>query len=710
VDDGEVQGLCPACLLRQGLPTAGPASPHPLAAVLHAAVGGQYEIQRLLGRGAMGAVFLAREKALEREVAIKVLPPETGGDGGRERFRREARIAARLTHPNIVPLHSFGESDGVLWFVMGYVRGEALASRLRRGVSVASARRILIELADALDHAHRQGVVHRDVKPDNVLLDDESGRAMLTDFGIARRGAQPGLTATGSVVGTPHYMSPEQASGSATLDGRSDIYSLGVVGYAMLAGRLPFDGPTVSDVLVQHMTQPPAPLRSLAPAVPEALAAVISRCLAKDPRDRWPDARALLEALVASDATDDLPEPLREVEGDGRVLAVAVAVAAGLEFVQWLWLGRVIQIPPQGLPLAVVTTIGLMTLVRRALPVRRAGFGWRRIAWAACLEPTGWACWWPRALRRPEEDGVWDRLPGRLRVQRWLRLATPIAALAGMAALLMFASPRFHEFSGWPALQRIWMWPPVKDGVRAIPPIGVLLAPLGWTLVHFAAFVLAQINERWLAGFGLPEPDRRAILHAPLARRSLWRRDAIAAVLRPAAAAEPEAARTPAQMAHRIAAAAAAFAGRDAEVAREAAAAARQLLESIHEADAQIERLSHDADPREQERLQARLAALATAQPGEPEERGKMRALFEQQLALLGALEQRLAQASARRQRRVELLKSLWLEIANLKAAATVPVSSRTSARVEALCARIAASHAAPAEGLDDDAPTLVRD
>jgi predicted Ser/Thr protein kinase len=707
----DVHGLCPACLLREGLqaPVSG-AAEHPLAAVLRSAIGGQYEVVRLLGKGAMGAVFLAREKALDREVAIKVLPPEGTGEDGRERFRREARIAARLTHPNIVPLHSFGEAGGLLYFVMGCVRGESLASRMRRGLSLGASRRILIELADALDHAHRQGVVHRDVKPDNVLVEDDSGRAMLTDFGIARRDTHAALTSRGDVVGTPHYMSPEQASGAATVDGRSDIYSLGVMAYAMLGGRLPFDAPTLKDLLIQHMTKEPAPLRSVAPAVPEALAAVVARCLAKDPRDRWRDARALKEALVASDVTDELPEPLREVEGDGLVWLLALAVASALEVVQWLWFSRMKQIPPQGMPFGMVCLIGILTLVRRGLPVRRAGFAWPRIAWAAFLQPTWWPTWYPRALRRPEEDGVWDRLPARIRLQRWLRLVTPLAGLCGLLGLVMFVSPRFHEFRDWPILQSIWGWPPVRGGVRPFPPIGMLMGALGWTFVQLAADVLGVVNGRWLARFGLPEPDRRAILTAPLSRRSLWRRDAIAAILQPRSTDEPAAARTPAEMASRIAAAAEAFTGRDADLAQEAAAAARHLLGSIQEADSEIQRLARDLDPQEHERVQARLAGLGIQLEGEPEERRRMRALFEQQLQLLGELDARLARAADRRERRVELLKSLWLEIANLKAAATLRVDGETSARVQAICARIGAAHSTAApQGVDDDSPTLVR-
>ena len=231
----------------------------PLRDALIVAVGDDYEIVRLIGRGGMGAVYLARDRALERLVAIKVLPPGTATDSGvLERFRREAKTVASLQHVGIVPLYSFGERRGLCWFVMGYVRGESLASRLERErmLDVDTARTLLAQIAEALDYAHRQGVVHRDIKPDNILLDDTSGRAMLTDFGIARAdtlSTGTGLTQVGAVMGTPHYMSPEQATAEPGIDGRSDLYSTGVVGYQMLSGRLPFEGGSFRELLMQHI-------------------------------------------------------------------------------------------------------------------------------------------------------------------------------------------------------------------------------------------------------------------------------------------------------------------------------------------------------------------------------------------------------------------------------------------------------------------------
>src|SRR5262245_14414442 len=195
----------------------------------------------------MGAVYLAHELALDRDVAIKVLPPEHAGTAElRERFKREARTAARLTHPNIVPLHTFGEVSGLLYFVMGYVAGESLADRLQRGgkLEPEAARIFLASVCDALDYAHRQGIVHRDIKPDNILVDAERA-PHVTDFGIAKGMVADGtLTTAGQLIGTPYYMSPEQAMGSASVGPRSDLYSLGVVAFEMVSGQLPFRAAT----------------------------------------------------------------------------------------------------------------------------------------------------------------------------------------------------------------------------------------------------------------------------------------------------------------------------------------------------------------------------------------------------------------------------------------------------------------------------------
>ncbi|MGH7647601.1 MAG: protein kinase domain-containing protein [Gemmatimonadaceae bacterium] len=266
---------------------------------LAAALAGDYVIESEIGRGGMGVVYRARDVKLDRLVAVKVLPPHLAGVVDvRERFLREARTAARLTHPNIVPIHRADELGGHVFFVMGLVEGNSLAERMRATGPLPPATLVplLADVARALGYAHAHGVVHRDIKPENVLIDASSGRAMVTDFGIARMAEAPPLTATGQVLGTVHFMSPEQVSGDV-LDGRSDLYSLGVVGYLALSGRYPFDGATASAVLVAHVTKVAAPLREVAPGVPDALARIIDRCILRDPAERFPDGESLARAF-----------------------------------------------------------------------------------------------------------------------------------------------------------------------------------------------------------------------------------------------------------------------------------------------------------------------------------------------------------------------------------------------------------------------------
>lgn len=275
-------------------------------ALIPEAVRAAFEIVRPLGQGGMGAVWLARDLVLDRHVAIKVLLTSAASDATRERFLREARTAAKLSHPNIVPVHRAEESNGQVWYSMGFVDGESLGERIReRGaLPFTDVVRILREAAWALAYAHARGVIHRDVKPDNIMLDRESGRTLVTDFGIARdlRSSDARLTIDGSVLGSVHYMSPEQAADDP-LDARSDVYSLGVVGFHALSNQLPFDG-APNAVLIAHVTKPAPSLRSVAPQVPASIALVIDRCLTKDRDSRWESAEALADALGT--ALDDM--------------------------------------------------------------------------------------------------------------------------------------------------------------------------------------------------------------------------------------------------------------------------------------------------------------------------------------------------------------------------------------------------------------------
>jgi serine/threonine-protein kinase len=270
-----------------------------------AAIGHQYELENEIGRGGMSVVYRARDFRLNRRVAVKVLPPELSYDAAiRMRFTREAQTAAQLSHGHIVPIYDVGERDGIAYFVMALITGGNLAALLANEPrqSIDEVRRILREVADALNYAHLRGVIHRDIKPDNILLDGDSGRAMVMDFGIAQAmeaGAR--LTRTGIAVGTPTYMSPEQAEGERELDGRSDIYSLGVLAYQMLTGRVPFTGANSLALLLKHVTERPRPINELRPDTPKALREAIERALMKSPEDRWPTAAAFRDAIGAEE-------------------------------------------------------------------------------------------------------------------------------------------------------------------------------------------------------------------------------------------------------------------------------------------------------------------------------------------------------------------------------------------------------------------------
>jgi eukaryotic-like serine/threonine-protein kinase len=290
----------------------------PLFLQLQTALAGRYSIERELGRGGMGIVYLARDVRLDRPVALKLLPPDRAQVATiRERFLQEARTAARLSHPNIVPIHAVEEIGPFVFFAMQYVAGETLGDRLRRVQLLApwDAARLLRDVAWALAYAHAQGVVHRDIKPDNILIDQE-GRALVADFGIARTASDG---APGRVQGTPEYLSPEQAGGEAC-DARADLYSLGAVAFHALTGRPPFVGDAAS-LIAQHLTAVPPKLVEIAPELPARLAAAVDRSLAKDPDARWPNAETMAEAFAPPlPLTADLPVPVRIWAERGREL------------------------------------------------------------------------------------------------------------------------------------------------------------------------------------------------------------------------------------------------------------------------------------------------------------------------------------------------------------------------------------------------------
>ena len=301
---------------------------------LREALADRYAVQRELGRGGMATVFLAEDLKHHRSVAIKLLHAELAAALGTERFLREIEIAARLTHPNILPLHDSGEAGGLLYYVMPYVDGESLRSHLAREgpLPLDRALEIAREVASALGYAHEHGVVHRDIKPENVLL--ESGHAVVADFGVARAVwelAGDRLTETGIAVGSPAYMSPEQAGAEERLDGRSDIYALGCVLYEMLVGEPPFTGPTPRAVAAKHLRQSVPSARITRPGVPAAVDRVIRTALAKVPADRFSDAAHFAAALAA--CAGQPGRRLAPRRWTGVVVAAALTVAVG----RWAW-------------------------------------------------------------------------------------------------------------------------------------------------------------------------------------------------------------------------------------------------------------------------------------------------------------------------------------------------------------------------------------
>jgi len=302
-----------------------------LLARLQRAVGDAYRVEKELGGGGMSRLFLATEASLGRQVVVKVLPPEFTSEVSAARFQQEVALAAQLQHTNILPVLAAGTRDNLLYYVMPYVAGESLRHRLTREgkLSVREAIRILHEVADALAFAHAEGVIHRDIKPENILL--QGGHAVLTDFGVARALAEARsggrLTDTGLAVGTPGYMSPEQAAGDRNIDARADVYALAVVGYEMLAGIPPFAGPSAQAVLAAHLTATPKPLTDLRPETPPDVANVIARALAKDPNARLRTAADFRDAIGSAHG-ELISHPLSR-RARIAVGLTAVAIVAG---------------------------------------------------------------------------------------------------------------------------------------------------------------------------------------------------------------------------------------------------------------------------------------------------------------------------------------------------------------------------------------------
>jgi hypothetical protein len=625
-----------------------PLPPDPLRSTIERALGAQYDVLRLVGRGGMGAVYLARERLLERLVAVKVLPHEAAlQGGGRERFLREARTAARLSHPNIVPLHSFAEQDGTFLYVMGFIEGESLESRLARDVKLPAddTRRILAEIADALEYAHTQGVVHRDVKPDNILIESGTGRAVLTDFGIAKAGAHgQTLTQTGMIVGTPHYMSPEQASADQNIDGRSDIYALGVIGYRMICGRLPFEGESVQAVLTQHVMKSPVPLTSTDET--RGLDTAVMRCLEKEPKDRWPTAAAFARACRPSEHEIELPDEIAIIPSMGtRGIATVAAMAFGITLLEAYQAGDASRGGPE--VLAIFGTLAVILsgmFAYFAFKAKRHGIAPRAAVRMMFWPPASWFMWWPHSLRRPGD--VWPRLPTRIRVNR-IMLTASMALMFGVTI---------------PGMLYVLVW-----SVGDNPPLPAWLgrwvfsySMMVWAPLMFIPLISAA---SWRKRYRLSDRLANRLLQEPTWNNPrFWERPEIAAVLervmRATASTTPQ---TPVEYVAAIAAAASALPEAIRPALSEVSDTARELATHIAALDAELAELSRDADPAERAKLEQKVSAMGSRA-------GQLRDLLVGQIALLDTLDARRRQLGDDRARYVAMLKSVWLQVASLRA------------------------------------------
>jgi serine/threonine protein kinase len=618
-----------------------------LRATLESALGQQYEIVRPLGHGGMGTVYLARERALERFVAIKVLRPELAeAQEGRERFRREARVAAQLSHPGIVPLYTFGEVGGLWYFVMGYVRGVTLAERLRieRRVPSADAQRMLVELADALDCAHRSGVIHRDIKPANILVDAESGRAVLADFGIAKAQDEgDSLTATGMIVGTPSFMSPEQARGARDVDARTDLYSLGAVGYAMLAGHEPFAANESDDVVMRRLKGAPPDLRMVAPDVPADLAAVIMRCLAREPAQRWPSARALRDALALLDeeTSGSLPASVRELPAFGPY----ALLWAGL----WLTLAASPYRSAGDRALLVfIAALVPAGLVMHVSNVAGGGLSPAQLARVAFWPPDWWGMWWPRVLRRPSD--LWRRLPWRARLVRWSVSAFIIA----LPALI---------------LTRQW--------VEAVTGAGV-----GWFGATETALVSGVVTVvifvgAWARHRGLSWPETTRLMFGATASSAGWNTPALRRLLAPVqGTVRPPERDEPADYQRAMDEVVAHLEGAPRESAQRAADSARRLVALLDRCDVELRTLSLGSGMAETDRIVAQLGALEASGHADDETR-RLAELLRAQLEIVRRMRVRCEALSARRARLLLLLSGMWTRVAALGAGTLAPAAER---------------------------------
>ncbi len=654
----EVESLVAAADAAESLPEARAAIARATSAIardqdaalreaLERALGQQYEIVRPLGRGGMGCVYLARERSLERFVAIKVLRPDLADiEGHRERFRREARIAARLSHPAILGLHTFGEIDNLWYFVMAYVRGETLAQKIDREGMLPwpEGLRILERMADALDCAHRNGVVHRDIKPANILLDSESGDAILADFGISKMsGGGESITATGALLGTPDYMSPEQVTGAPDVDERSDIYSLGAVAYLMLTGRAPFLNDSIGASVYRRLVEDPVPANTIAPGIPPDLSSVVGKCMARDRAGRWQTARSLKVALESVLATDRLPDTVRDLPSFAPYAFLWAASWSSFALLTNRSAGERALL----LLVALIVPVGLVLHFKSGAA---RGMRLTELLRVALWPPEWWGMWWPRGLRRPSD--LWDRLPWIAKGVRVLLLA-----LCPVLVLLVLLRGRSDAY-------------------------GSLLGYAEWAVFIGGSLVVA-ISFVWARRKGLATDQSTLLLLGPTLVSSGWNDPAVRRLLAPASGSvRPPSGDAPTDY-HRAIREMLPLLGRaDSNAAVQSAGAADDALRAIDELDRELASISRDASPDEANRLASQLDSLGETVSGHADDRAELRELVKHQLELVRRLQARREVLQADRAHLLDLLRTLWTLVR-----AEADTGSRDEATLERLIA-----------------------
>ena len=392
---------------------------------LQQALAGRYSLRREIGRGGMGIVFLARDVALDRLVAIKLLPPALSINPDlRKRFLQEARTAAKLSHPYIVPIHSVEEHGDLVFFVMAFVDGESLGERVRRRgpLPIDEATRIFQEISWAVAYSHQHGIIHRDIKPDNILIDKATGRAVVTDFGIARVADSATATATGMILGTIRYMSPEQATGGP-IDHRSDLYSLGVTAFFALTGRLPFDAPTAAGTLALQLTQSAPPVTTLRDDVPHELARAVDRCLIQDPNERFSSGEELSAAIAVSSRHAPVAQQIVNVVRAARQVGTTIGSTALIVFYVVIFMESLEGIWGVALILALFWVEGLTGVGRAAKKALTDGFSFDDVRSALLRE----------AKEEAERRGVGLQVTSGSNRERWMvRILGSVFTLSGL--------------------------------------------------------------------------------------------------------------------------------------------------------------------------------------------------------------------------------------------------------------------------------------